>query len=86
MAQKGLCAITKRYLKPSEMECHHKIPTSSGGDDSYKNLTIIHKNTHKLIHAVNEETINKYLNTLELNKVQLKKVNELRVKAGNNII
>lgn len=86
IAQKGKCQITKEPLIPSNMELHHKVPKSMGGDDKYENLVFITKNVHKLIHATKNETIKKYLNLLKLSQESLDKVNKLRVKAGNNEI
>lgn len=49
-------------------------------------LVIGEMELHKLIHAVNERTISKYLNILKLNEEQLSKVNTLRKKVGNCVI
>ena len=68
------------------MECHHKTPKSLGVTDEYKNLVWIRSEVHKLIHATNTETINKYLNILNLNDKGMKKVNSLRKRVGNLII
>ncbi|EMN0584473.1 HNH endonuclease, partial [Enterococcus faecium] len=38
---------------------------------------------HRLIHAKTEETIQKYIALLKLNKVQLIRLNKYRVLAGN---
>lgn len=85
--QRGQCAVTKEYLKIGEFECHHKKPVSLGGDDSYKNLVLVHSNIHKLIHVTDEETILYYLKTINnLTKVILKKVNSLRKLVGNDEI
>ena len=65
-AQKGKCAITKLELSPSEIQCHHKKPRHLGGTDEYKNLIILHRDIHTLIHAENETTIEIYLNKFNL--------------------
>ena len=39
---------------------------------------LVIKDIHILIHATKEETINKYLNLLNLSKVQIKKLNKYR--------
>ena len=39
------------------MELHHKKPKAKGGSDAYNNLIFTTKEVHKLIHAVNEITI-----------------------------
>ncbi|ONI39988.1 group II intron reverse transcriptase/maturase [Candidatus Epulonipiscium fishelsonii] len=89
--QRGLCGVTGNSLEIGNFECHHKKPKKLGGMDEYKNLILINTEVHKLIHATNEITIDKYVNEiknknkiidLDINKI-LKKVNTLRVKAGN---
>ena len=86
IAQLGKCAITGKDLEIGEMELHHKKPKAKGGSDAYNNLIFITKEVHKLIHAVNEITINKYLAVLNLVKEQLSKVNALRKRVGNCVI
>ena len=54
----------------------------NGGNDKYDNLVLVYEPIHKLIHAKNRETINKYMTILNLNTKQLKKLNELRTKIG----
>lgn len=88
--QHGLCSITGTRLEINNFECHHKLPKKFGGTDEYKNLMLINKEIHKLIHATSESTIRKYKETIEdkyktdldINKI-IKKVNTFRVKAGN---
>ena len=81
-AQKGLCLVTKRFIGAHEVEFHHKKPVSLGGTDKYQNLVAIHRDVHKLIHATNTETIEKYRNKLQLNEEQLEKVNKFRKKCN----
>ena len=73
-AQYGKCAVTGRMLWIDEIHCHHKKPTSQGGTDEYKNLVIVHKDVHALIHAVKLETIQAYLDKVKPNKSQLGKI------------
>lgn len=82
VAQKGKCAVTGVELEANQVACHHKIPIQYGGKDKYNNLIIVSNVIHILIHAVNESTIKKYLNGIQLNKKQLKKLNQLRKLAG----
>lgn len=86
VGQNGLCSVTRQPLEIGKMECHHKVPKEQGGSDEYKNLTYVLKDIHKLIHATTIETINKYLGRLKLDENELKKLNTLRLKVGNNII
>ena len=53
-------------------------------NNEYKNLIIIHKSVHKLVHVVREDVIAKYLNELNLDDKGLKKLNKLRNKIGNS--
>ena len=85
-AQYGRCAVTGKELCIDEIHCHHKLPLKSGGDDSYSNLVIVHKDVHLLIHATSKETILTYLNRTELDRKALAKLNALRVMAGNSEI
>ena len=86
MGQQGKCAITGNLLDIDNMECHHKKPKLLGGTDEYKNLVWICSEVHKLIHCTKQETIEKYLNQLQLDNKGIKKLNSLRKQVGNPII
>lgn len=77
-AQYGRCAITGIDLMPYDIRCHHKVPLENGGTDEYGNLVLVTEAVHILIHATLQETIQKYLNELRLNKKQLEKLGKLR--------
>lgn len=76
--QQGLCLITGIPLLARDVHCHHKIPKGLGGTDKFDNLIIIHEDVHRLVHATKDKTIKRYLSLLQLNREQLKKVNEYR--------
>lgn len=80
--QKGKSRISGRPLNPNDIEVHHKVPKHLGGTGEFANLCLVTRMEHKLIHAVNENTIAKYLRNLGLNAKSLKKVNALRELAG----
>lgn len=81
-AQRGKCAITHyEFLTIEEVHCHHKKPLKLGGKDNYQNLILVLPEVHRLIHAKKTETIQKYLQMLNLNKEQIAKINSLREKA-----
>ena len=83
-AQKGKCAVTgEKFISTEEIHCHHKIPKSQGGTDSYQNLTLVTATVHMLIHATNADQIQKYLQACKPN---LKKLNVLRKQIGNKIL
>lgn len=82
-AQWGKCSVTgKEFSILDDIHCHHIIPRNKGGTDKFQNLTLVLYQVHKLIHATIPETINFYLRTLNLDAKQLKKLNNLRSKAG----
>lgn len=81
VAQKGKCAVSGVELEANQVDCHHKQPLSLGGNDSYQNLIIVSDVVHILIHSANERTIRKYLKVWNPNKMQLAKLNKLRVLA-----
>lgn len=85
-AQYGRCAITGVDLMPYDIRCHHKVPLENGGTDEYSNLVLITEATHILLHATLQETIQKYLKGLQLNKKQLEKLNKLRKLAEIPVI
>lgn len=76
--QNGQCAVTGKVLEIGEIHCHHKKPTKNGGTDEYKNLVIIHKDVHQLIHARDEKTIDKYKTLVNPDITQLAKINKYR--------
>ncbi|WP_285397774.1 group II intron reverse transcriptase/maturase [Lysinibacillus sp. fls2-241-R2A-57] len=80
--QSGKCAITGEFLVAEEVHCHHRIPRHMGGTDEFKNLVIVHRNVHKLIHATETETIERYKSLLRLDGKQLKKLNQFRKKCN----
>jgi len=85
VGQCGKCNITGEPLQIGNMESHHKKTRKSGRNDDYVNLIFVIADIHKLIHAVTEETVQKYINKLKkfINKESLKKINKLRKLIGN---
>ncbi len=77
-AMQGKCAITKTILEKDNIHCHHIIPRKDGGGDNYQNLLLIDKRVHILLHTTKAETIEKYLEILNLSKAQLNKLNAYR--------
>ena len=78
-AQNGKCAVMGiGFEKTEEIHCHHKIPKNKGGTDNYDNLILILTDIHKLVHAINEEIISKYKQSLKLTDEQIVKINKLR--------
>lgn len=66
------------YAPRHDIRCHHKVPLKTGGTDKYNNLVFVIEAVHHITHATLEETIQKYLKQLQLNKKQLEKLNQLR--------
>ena len=83
VAQRGKCAICKEPLLLGEMEVHHLVAKSNGGKDNYANLVLITGDVHKLIHATDPNTIQKYLDKLKNCKLNMNKLNKFRSLVGN---
>lgn len=86
IAQYGKCYITGQIIGIDRVHCHHIKPIELGGDDKYNNLAILDVDIHRLIHITDESKLIKYLKTAKLNKKQLEKLNDLRIKAGVKVI
>lgn len=80
--QNGKCAVTGLFLTADEVHCHHIQPRSLKGTDEFKNLVVVHKWIHKLIHATTSQTIEKYRRPFKLTGKQLEKLNKYREKCN----
>ena len=78
----GQCEITGIFLQASEVHCHHFIPVHLGGDDSFNNLRIIHKDVHMTIHQTNQSEIMERLMEFNNDISILNKINKYREKCG----
>lgn len=78
----GKCEITGEFLPVEFVHCHHYIPVSLGGIDEFKNLRILNKFVHVLIHATEKQTIAKYRAILNPDKKTIKRINEYRKKCN----
>jgi hypothetical protein len=86
ISQYGRCAITGTELGLSDWHCHHKNPYHLSKDDRFSNLIVLHEDVHRLVHLKDCEKIRGLLNSLQLNKKQKEKVNELRKQCKNTAI
>ncbi len=85
-AQCGNCRILKTRLSVINFHCHNIKPIQDGGNDKYKNLVIFHPDISWLIYATTSDTIQQLLAKLNLSNEQIEKVNQFRLKVGNNVI
>lgn len=83
IGQLGKCFVTNEELTVGNMEVHHVVPKSQGGNDNYSNLIYITKDVHKLIHATQLETINKYLKLISINETIIQDINWCRKLVDN---
>src|SRR5690625_1092584 len=74
----GKCELTGLFLFAEEVHCHHYKPVSLEGADEFKNLRILHKDVHRLIHATKDEIINRLIRLFKLTDEQIKKTNQYR--------
>lgn len=86
--QNGCCFVTGKPLTIDNIECHHKKPRSMGGKDTYRNLCLVTKSVHKLIHSTEPKTIKRYYDKVKsyFDEEVLSKLNKFRIKAGNDCI
>src|SRR5699024_1089654 len=71
----GKCEITGTEVPASEVHCHHYVPSSLGGSDQFKNLRILHKDVHRLIHMKDKRMIHELIEMLQLTGAMIEKVN-----------
>src|SRR5699024_11321140 len=74
----GMCEITGTFLSVEFVHCHHYKPVNLGGTDEFRNLRILHKDIHTLVHATKQETISRLIKFLKVTDGQLKKINQYR--------
>lgn len=90
-AQMLKCKITGLFVTDGQI--HHKIPRELGGSDEYGNLVYVHKFIHNLIHLKDASKIQGYLKFFsfiiksekQMTEI-LRKLNEYREQAGNDLI
>ncbi|MFC6604297.1 reverse transcriptase domain-containing protein [Ectobacillus funiculus] len=82
----GKCEVTGIFLPAETVHCHHVKPFHVSNDNSYSNLRIVHEWVHILIHATKEQTIQKYMEVLQLDDKSFKKLNQLRKHCGLELI
>lgn len=80
--QNGKCAVTGVFLIAEMVHCHHIKPKKNEGTDKFDNLVIVQEWVHKLIHATQVETIDKYMRLLQLEGKQLEELNKYRKKCN----
>lgn len=74
----GKCEISGIFLPAEDIHCHHYKPRFLKGTDEYKNLRIVHKGIHKLIHSTKPEMIKEILAEFKLDNKQVEKLNRYR--------
>ena len=70
--------MTGKPLTPDDMYYHHKLLLKLGGDNTYQNFMLLHKDVHILIHSEKISTIQKYLELINPNESQLSQINKFR--------
>jgi len=82
----GKCEITGMLLYAEDVHCHHYLPVHLGGDDKFRNLRILHKDVHQLIHATTNQTITKLIQRLDLSNTMINRINQYRKKSNLELI
>ena len=84
--KKGKCEVTGIFLFAEDVHCHHYKPIRFGGTDEFKNLRIVHKDIHKLIHSTNPKTIISLLAEFRIDSKELEKINRFRKNCKLEVI
>lgn len=84
--QRGKCIISGEDLSLNGFDVHHLLPRLLGGTDEYKNLVLVNRKYHRLIHSNNVEEINNLLQNTNLNVKRKERLDLYREKAGNSSI
>lgn len=84
--QRGRCIISGEPLILNGFDVHHILPRSLGGSDEYKNLVLVNRKYHRLIHSDNPDEINSLFQNTNLNKRRMERLDLYRTKAGNSSI
>ncbi len=85
-AQCARCRVLGTRLNVNGFCCHHITLIHNGGNDKYQNLVILHPDIDRLIHATESDTVHQLLAKLNLSIEQIEKVNQFRLKVGNNVM
>ena len=79
--QGGICPhCGGRFTTEDLMHVHHKAYRSQGGEDKYKNLTLLHKHCHDELHRLNP--IRRKKRRPEINKAQKGQINNAQFGDG----
>ncbi|CQR57885.1 group II intron reverse transcriptase/maturase [Paenibacillus riograndensis] len=82
----GKCEITGLFLHAENVHCHHYLPTHLKGNDQFKNLRILHRDVHKLIHASAKHTIMELRKRLNLTDKMIMTINQYRKRCNLELI
>lgn len=77
-AQQGKCAISGVKLTKENIYCHRVKPLYKGGTDEYKNLILVSKEIHVLLHEKNPTVAENMKRKLNLTEKQWNRIVELR--------
>ncbi len=78
----GKCELTGWNLTASEVHCHHYRPKHLGGTDEFRNLRILHKDIHRLVHRIDTEIITSEIRKFGFTSSMIKKLNQYRMECG----
>lgn len=82
-AQGGKCAVSgEEFRSASEIACWLKKPTENGGQERYRNMTLLHNRYLPLLKISDTAILTAITKTFNMTKKQVSKVNSLREQAG----
>lgn len=56
------CYVSGKELSPGYFDIHHKLPSSKGGGDEFKNLVLLSRDVHRFLHSLKSGEVNPYEN------------------------
>ena len=81
-SQRGKCYILGEKVNPNEIICIRKKSKEFGGNDTYRNIALIHEKTIDLLKTTENDILIKLKSEFNLKGKQLKKINEIRIING----
>jgi HNH endonuclease. len=85
ISQCARCYVTDQELTNDNAEIHHRTPRQFGGGDVVANLVYLEKRVHHLIHTDSSREYIIRLAQLNLNEMQIRKVDQLMYEIHSRV-
>ena len=86
-AQRGKCAISgEEFATAESIACWYKKPKEQGGQERYKNMTLMHRKYLPLLQKATQKELKALTKTLKVTTKMMSKINSLRKQSGLSTI